>query len=152
MEMLDKCDIKMLLWHDHKRLIARRNKGKGTLSVSIDEKGVFFSFEAPNTPDGDTALELVKRGDLAGCSFAYSVSNEKTDVSYERVNDEEPVLRKVKHIAAVYDMTICSDPAYQDTTVSAREAIEDLTKPVVQTDNDAYKRDVARLRENAKIN
>lgn len=161
MELLDNSDIKMNLWHDREKLIARRNKGKGSLEVGIDEHGVFFRFEAPNTPDGNTALELVKRGDLAGCSFAYSC-NEKTDVEYVRgEKEDDPVCRRVKHIEGVYDMTICSDPAYQDTSVAAREAIEGLLKPEpveapaeeetpVSMESQDYLRTVEELRKKAK--
>lgn len=38
-ELLDASDIKMTLWHNRERLLARRNKGQGSLEVGIDEKG-----------------------------------------------------------------------------------------------------------------
>lgn len=64
-------DIKMTLWHNREKLLARSNRGEGTLALTVDEIGVKYSFEAPNTPDGNTALELVRRGDLSGSSFTY---------------------------------------------------------------------------------
>lgn len=70
-EMLDGCDIRMNLYHDRHRLLARSKKGVGTLEYSVDEKGVHFAFEPPHTPDGDTAFELVRSGALDGCSFAF---------------------------------------------------------------------------------
>ena len=69
MALLDSSDIKMTLWHNRERLLARRNNGAGTLEVGIDTTGVWYRFEAPATPDGETALELVRRGDLAGSSY-----------------------------------------------------------------------------------
>ncbi|MBQ9711574.1 MAG: HK97 family phage prohead protease, partial [Bacteroidales bacterium] len=71
-ELLDSSDIKMTMFHDRQLILARSNRGSGTLSYEIDGKGVRFEFEAPNTADGDKALELVRRGDLAGCSFMFS--------------------------------------------------------------------------------
>ena len=64
-ELLDGCDIKFTMFHDRQLILARSNKGTGTLSYTVDDKGVAFEFEAPNTVDGDKALELVKRGGIA---------------------------------------------------------------------------------------
>lgn len=112
-------DIKMTMYHNREKLLARSNKGEGTLNLSVDEVGVKYSFEAPNTEDGNTALELVKRGDLAGSSFAYW-TDESSNVSYEKTA-EGVLLRHVKKISQIYDMTIAADPAYNETTVTARE-------------------------------
>ena len=71
-EFLDGQDIKMTMFHDSHSLLARSNKGGGTLSYTVDDKGVMFEFTAPNTVDGDKALELVRRGDISGCSFAFT--------------------------------------------------------------------------------
>lgn len=112
-------DIKMTMYHNREKILARSNKGEGTLNLSVDEVGVKYSFEAPNTPDGDTALELVKRGDLSGSSFMYW-TDESKNVSYEKTA-EGVLLRHVKKISEIYDMTIAADPAYTQTNVTARE-------------------------------
>ena len=112
-------DIKMTMYHNREKILARSNKGEGTLNLSVDEVGVKYSFEAPNTPDGDTALELVKRGDLSGSSFMYW-TDESQNVSYEKTA-EGVLLRHVKKISKIYDMTIAADPAYTQTNVTARE-------------------------------
>ena len=144
-ELLDNSDIKMTLWHNREKLLARRNKGNGTLEVGIDDKGVWYRFDAPNTPDGNTALELVKRGDLAGSSFIYA-TNEADSVRYDKLEDGT-VVRHVLEISRIYDMTIASDPAYEDTTVNARE-VDMSFKPqqTSQPQDDAWKREVAKLR------
>lgn len=145
-ELLDNSDIKMTLWHNREKLLARRNKGNGTLEVGIDDKGVWYRFDAPNTSDGNTALELVKRGDLAGSSFIYT-TNEADSVRYDKLEDGT-VVRHVLSISRIYDMTIASDPAYEDTTVNARE-VEESFRPHIQPQpkNDAWKREVAKLRK-----
>lgn len=112
-------DIKMTMYHNREKLLARSNHGVGTLTLSVDETGVRYEFEAPRTPDGDTALELVRRGDLAGSSFTFR-SDEKSSVRYE-MRDDDTLVRHVEHIDRVYEMTIASDPAYQQTSVTARE-------------------------------
>lgn len=118
-ERLKEMDIKMTMYHNREKLLARSNKGVGTLNITVDEVGVKYSFEAPDTVDGNTALELVRRGDLAGSSFMYW-TDEGSNVSYEKTA-EGILLRHVKKISQIYDMTIAADPAYNETTVTARE-------------------------------
>lgn len=127
-EMLDKQDIKLTMFHDRQLVLARSNKGNGTLSYEVDKVGVKFWAEMPHTVDGDKALELVSRGDIAGCSFIYSTDegNSENAVSYERLDEkgddgEDILLRHVKRIDNVYDFTITTDPAYEQTDVSKRE-------------------------------
>lgn len=124
-EDLAKWDIKMTLWHNRERLLARSNKGEGTLRLEVDQTGVKYAFEAPRTVDGETALELVRRGDLSGSSFTYW-SDESTDVSYEKA-DDGAILRHVRRLGYVSEMTIASDPAYTQTSVTARELPEGLS-------------------------
>lgn len=127
-EMLDKQDIKLTMFHDRQLVLARSNKGNGTLSYEVDKVGVKFWAEMPHTVDGDKALELVSRGDIAGCSFIYSTDegDRENAVSYERLDEkgddgEDILLRHVKRIDNVYDFTITTDPAYEQTDVSKRE-------------------------------
>lgn len=116
---LREMDIKMTMFHDREILLARSNKGQGTLKLSVDEVGVKYEFEAPRTCDGDNALELVRRGDLSGSSFTFW-SDERSSVRYELL-DDDVLLRHVDRIDKVYEMTIAADPAYVETTVTARE-------------------------------
>lgn len=126
-ERLKEMDIKMTMYHNREKILARSVNGEGTLKLSVDEVGVHYEFEAPNTVDGDTALELVKRGDLSGSSFMFW-TDEKSGVSYEKRSDGI-MLRRVKTIGMIYDMTIAADPAYEETTVAAREAYFHFEKP-----------------------
>lgn len=122
-ETLDGQDFVLSLYHDPHRVLGRSNKGQGTLSYDVDEVGVKFWCEMPNTADGNEALELVKRGDLDGCSFIYS-TDEKNCVDLEKVTDEngvEVALRRVNEIKTIYDFTLTWRPAYKQTECSARE-------------------------------
>lgn len=129
-ELLRAQDIKMTMFHDRQLILARSNKGEGTLSYSVDEKGVSFSFEAPNTADGDKALELVRRGDISGCSFTFSTYY--YDSSYvERQSSIQPtgvedITYRVKAVTGIYDFTLAIDPYYPDTSVEAREFTDTL--------------------------
>lgn len=143
-ELLDGCDIKFTMFHDRQLILARSNKGTGTLSYTVDDKGVAFEFEAPNTVDGDKALELVRRGDLAGCSFAFSTHywDESFVSRTVEVRDGRAYITyAVKAVTGVYDMTLAADPAYPDTSVEAREFARDLREAAKPEDPDTTKVD-----------
>ena len=139
-EMLDRQDIKLTMFHDRQLILARSNQGSGTLHYEVDEEGVRFWAEMPRTADGDKALELIARGDINGCSFIYS-TDEREDagaVKYEYITDEDGndcLLRHVLRIERVYDFTVTPDPAYEQTSVTRREA-EDCGLPRRESSTD----------------
>ncbi len=115
--LLATSDVKALFNHDHNALLARSTNGKGSLSLEIDDHGLKFSFEVPNTTLGNDVRELIKRGDLQGCSFAFYAKDE--DCEFSRKPDGTR-LRKVKKLALLADVSVVVDPAYTQTSVSAR--------------------------------
>lgn len=122
--LLDTCDIKMTMFHNRQLILARSKEGAGTLSYTVDDKGVAFSFDAPNTADGDKALELVRRGDIAGCSFMFRAcywDREKVEISTETRDGKAYTVYTVRQIEGIYDFTLAADPAYPDTTCEAAE-------------------------------
>lgn len=117
-------DIKMNLLHERELTIARCNKGKGSMRLWVDEKGVNFEFEAPNCDIGNRCLELVKRGDYSGCSFEFYPKDYDKEVNG---NDVKITHRSFEFISS---LTIGMDPAYRQTSVNVRE----ITKPVETAD------------------
>lgn len=144
-EDLAQMDIKMTMWHNREKLLARSNKGVGTLKLSVDKIGVKYEFEAPNTSDGNNALELVKRGDMSGSSFTYW-SDEASAVNYTK-DDDGTLIRHVNKINMVYEMTIASDPVYTQTSVTAREI--EVRGFKVGDDKEEKEREELRKREQA---
>lgn len=116
-EKLRQWDIRALLEHNPERLLARWRQGDGTLTLAIDEVGLRYSFTAPDTEDGRTAVELVRRGDIVGSSFAY-LCDEST-VEWGRNADGTPT-RRVNDITYMEDVSIVSRPAYDQTSVNVR--------------------------------
>ena len=118
-DFLRQQDIKMTMFHDRQLILARSNRGEGSLSYSVDDKGVRFEFEVPNTCDGDKAFELVKRGDICGCSFMFSTyygDKDYVDVEVKRENGRECATNTVLAFTGIYDFTLAADPAYPDTS------------------------------------
>ena len=116
-ELLERSDVKALLEHNSERMLARSFNGKGTLTLSVDSHGVKYRFDAPATPDGDYSVEMVRRGDLFGSSFAYAT--DEKNVRYEKRADGM-LMRYVNKIEWIGDVSIVSDPAYMGTDVTVR--------------------------------
>jgi HK97 family phage prohead protease len=135
-------DIKALAEHDKSRLLARSFLGKGSLELTIDDYGLKYRFEAPRTVEGDNAIELIKRGDIFGSSFAYT-TDESESVCYTKRADGS-LLREVNKIGRMYDVSIVTDPAYFGTDVTVRSLEGVLGEPAPE--DELYKRDVADLR------
>lgn len=123
LDLLNNSDIKLTMYHDRQLLLARSNHGSGSLRYGIDDHGVWFETELPNTADGDTARELIARGDLNGCSFMFSTDyDDPACVATER--NANQVIFRVRRIEAIYDFTLAADPAYPSTSVELRELVE----------------------------
>lgn len=128
-ELLDRQNISMTMFHNMELLLARSDRGQGTLRYEVDERGVRFEFEAPRTADGDKALELVRRGDIGGCSFMFSVDpSDKEAVTAEDGGKDEQGRAKtvytVRRVTGVYDFTLTQYPAYPDTECALRSIVE----------------------------
>lgn len=117
-ELVASSDVKALLYHNRERVLGRSNKGEGSLTLELDDHGLKYRFMAPHTADGDTAVELVKRGDISGSSFAFTVA---TGGSRMEEQADGTILRTITKISGLYDITLTPDPAYSDTSVAVRE-------------------------------
>ena len=139
-ELLDNSDIKMTMYHNREKLLARSNKGSGTLSYAIDDTGVSFSFQAGEHGCGPEALELVQRGDITGCSFMFTTHYwDEAFVSrtLEKMEDgRTKITFRVKAITSIRDFTLAASPAYPQTDVDAREQMREIFHKVNDDDDD----------------
>ena len=117
-ELLREADVKCLFNHNRECLLARSYRGEGTLKLEKDETGLRYEFEAPHTIDGDKVLELVRRGDITGSSFAFSAVGDDAVRYYTDADDT--LHRVVSKITGLYDVSPVIDPAYTETSVEAR--------------------------------
>lgn len=109
----DLSDVRALFNHDPNSLLART--ASGTLSLSVDEKGLFYRFEMPDTTLGNDLLEMLRRGDINQSSFAFTIKED----SWEE-QDDRTYLRHIRQIDKVYDVSPVTYPAYSQTTATAR--------------------------------
>lgn len=114
--VLERSDVLCLMNHDERRgVLARWRKGEGSLSLTVDEKGLRYAFDAPKTALGDELIEALKRGDIGESSFAFTVEKD----NWERKEDGTYV-RTIVQIEQLYDVSPVYYPAYEDTSVALR--------------------------------
>lgn len=109
-------DIRALTNHDT-TLVLGRNKA-GTLELREDAHGLWGGVRI-NRDDQD-AMNLyrrVQRGDVDQCSFGFDIGKEETSV-----NDDGSVHWTIKEISVLYEVTVATFPAYEQTAVAARSA------------------------------
>lgn len=124
-ETIKKSDVFCLLNHDSTKVLARSKYGEGSLKLEIDERGLKYSFTAPNTDLGEELLEHLQRGEIDSSSFAFTVSLDEGSEKWYTVEGVQ--YRDIYKIEALYDVSPVYQPAYQETTVSKR-ALEELEK------------------------
>ena len=113
--VLEHSDILCLLNHNEdKGVLARSNKGSGSLTLEVDDKGLKYRFEAPNTALGDELLEGLKRGDITTSSFAFTVGEDKWTK-----RDDGKYQRTINSIRELFDVSPVYRAAYDATSVKA---------------------------------
>lgn len=124
-------DVKALYNHDRDLLLARSMNGAGSLKLTIDEVGLRYDFDSPETTLGNDILVLIKRGDLWGSSFSFYVDSKNERWVYD--SERKIWKRYIDKITLLTDVSVVNDPAYMSTDVSAR-MIDELPIPVAEED------------------
>ena len=122
----DLTDVRFLVNHNMDMIPlarSRRNNGNSTMRLSPDLEGLSIEvmLDTENNADARALYSAVKRGDITGMSFAFSVEDE----SWENLNEEMPT-RHITSIASVVEVSAVTWPAYEATEINARseEALE----------------------------
>ena len=105
-------DVRFLINHDANLILGRTLSG--TLSLSIDEKGLRYEATIPDTQAGRDLIVSMNRGDITQSSFAFTV--EKDDWS----QDNETMIRTIKKVSRLYDVSAVTYPAYEEADVALR--------------------------------
>lgn len=107
-------DVRALIDHDTRLVIGRSSAG--TLELREDGHGLFGSVLInPNDSDAMNLYARVERGDVSGCSFGFDILSEHYDVREN--GDVHWTIDSVK----LYEVSVCTFPAYEDTGVQARQ-------------------------------
>jgi HK97 family phage prohead protease len=106
-------DVRLLVNHEGLPLARTKN---GTLTLTEDERGLYFNAELADTQEARDIHTLIARGDVDQMSFAFRVIRQKWSEDRSR-----RVLTEVS--LSDGDVSVVTYPAYPTTTVEAREEL-----------------------------
>lgn len=134
-------DIRALTNHDTTLVLGRNTAG--TLELREDSHGLWADIAInPNDRDAMNTYERVKRGDVDQCSFGFNIIDEETEF-----RDDGSVHWTIREVE-LFEVSVCTFPAYKETNISAREADRDeLAKNRLEAWKEARK---AKLRRETK--
>lgn len=109
-------DVRALINHDTTLVLGRTTAG--TLKLRQDERGLWGRILInPNDSDAMNLYERVKRGDVSQCSFGFDIGEETTEYF-----DDGSVHWTIVRVSPLYEVSVCTFPAYEATGVEARKA------------------------------
>jgi uncharacterized protein len=106
-------DVRALLNHDSNKILGR-NKA-GTLRLGVDEKGLWYEYDSPDTSYARDLLVSLERGDVDQSSFQFTVEDDEW-----KEDEEQRYVRTIKKVRRLYDVSPVTYPAYPDATVALR--------------------------------
>ncbi len=102
-------DVRFLINHDGMPLARTTN---GTLRLSVDEKGLRYEADMPNTSTARDLMELLKNGTINQSSFAFTVEEDSWEVK-DGMN-----IRTIDKVSQLYDVSSVTYPAYNAASSS----------------------------------
>ena len=138
-ELLHRSDVVLNLNHSNKvtDILGRyRNSERDTLSLDLLAAGMACRCDMPHTNNANDTLELMRRGDITGMSFAFSDNpHDRESVTYEQTNErsadgKEIWLRRVRKATGLFDVAIVTHPAYEQTSVVTREFGDEIMRQI----------------------
>jgi HK97 family phage prohead protease len=112
----DISDCRLLYNHSLNHVpLARTPK---TMQLTVSPAGLDMSASLPDTVEARSVHTAVVRGDLTGMSFAFTVPK-----NGDRWNGRT---REILKISKIYEVSITPFPAYAETSVEARSALQSI--------------------------
>lgn len=114
-------DVRFLVNHNTDMIPlarSRRNNENSTMHLTADGEGLsldWVKLDVENNADAKALYSAVKRGDITGMSFMFSVDGE----AWENLDSEHPT-RHITSIGTVVEVSAVTFPAYEQTEINTR--------------------------------
>ena len=114
---LDLSNVMLLRSHDFDQILARVDSG--TLSVRVDDKGLYFEATMPDTTLGNDTLADIKAGNIKGCSIGFNIG----DDDWSR-DDTGQTIHQINEISQLNEISLTPIPAYQQTSANVERSLK----------------------------
>lgn len=116
---VDLSNVFALYNHDFNNVLGKTGKN---LTLSVDEKGLFFSLEL--LPSDEHIFELVQQGIINKMSFGFNVESDEW----------QDDTRKITKIKQLQEISLVAIPAYQGTDITAKRGLNNMAETPAQPD------------------
>lgn len=111
-----KDDVRGLFNHDPNFILGRSSAG--TLSLSVDARGLQYNIVAPETQTiRDLVISPMQRGDINQSSFSFRVARDGEDWYQD---EQGIVIREITKVSRLFDVSPVTYPAYQEADSAVR--------------------------------
>lgn len=137
----DMSDVRGLIDHDPSRILGRTVSG--TLRLSVDDIGLRYEIDMPNTSYARDLMESMKRGDINQSSFAFRVNYDNPDAEEWRFNEQTGVYeRTINEFSGIFDVSPVTYPAYPSTESVVSQRSLDKVKEKNELEKELEKRSI----------
>lgn len=121
-------DVRFLVNHNTDMIPlarSRNNNANSTMQMEVVDgvgMNIRVNLDTENNAEAKALYSAVERGDISGMSFMFTINGDK----WEDIDSDHPK-RIVTDIKKVMEVSVCTFPAYEQTSISARgldEALE----------------------------
>lgn len=119
LDKTDLRDVRFLVGHDTSSIPlarSRNNNANSTMQLSVTDEGmeIRVDLDIENNPRAKELYSAVKRGDISGMSFMFTVDED----SWEGLDTDSP-MRHIRSISKVFEVSAVTFPAYEGTSIQA---------------------------------
>ena len=112
-------DVRFLIGHNTGMVPlarSRNNNENSTMQMTVTERGmeIRVDLDTENNADSRTLYSAVRRGDISGMSFMFTVDKD----AWEDIDTENPK-RTITGIRKVFEVSAVAFPAYEGTDIQA---------------------------------
>jgi len=133
----EKQDVRALFNHNADLGVLGRTTS-GTLKLEVDEKGLKYEIDTPDTQLARDLVASMERGDISQSSFGFTIS-ENGD-SWDEDSDGRTI-RTINQVEQLFDISPVVYPAYTDASVALR-SFDNYKENKQKTENTKEKTDL----------
>lgn len=127
---VDLSDVKLVYAHENNSILARASAGN--LQTKVDDKGLFFIADLPDTTLANDVYANIQAGNLKGMSFTFNIPDGGD--TWTRQQDGS-LLHTVNQIGTITELTVTAYPAYQKTSVELKRSAKNMKGNNMAEDN-----------------
>lgn len=130
---VDMSQVRLLYAHDYNNILARVDSG--TLSLKVDDKGLFFVANIPDTTLGNDVYANVQNGNIKGLSFNAVIDPNGGDTWGQ--DDYGNVIHTITQFKQLNEISLTPIPAYTETSVQVKRDYKEALKSMNKNDSTA---------------